>query len=110
MAGEGPGRAGEINENGLSLFSHRLPPVGLGKKLKLLLVGVVLVPCRWPRGAVVTVPRLVLAVTVMLVSWAVCGLGLAGRDRHQFECRPQVLHVSAPLLSVISLLGLAARF
>lgn len=78
MAGEGPGRAGEINENGLSLFSHRLPPVGLGEKLKLLLVGVVLVPC-----------RLVLAVTVMLVSWAVCGLGLAGRDRHQFECRPQ---------------------
>jgi len=68
----------EINANGLSLFSHQLPPIPLSEQLVMLVCGLVLVPV-----------RLVLAVLVMLVTWLVSVVGLAGRDREEFHRRPQ---------------------
>jgi len=68
----------EINANGLNLFSHKLAPIPLSEQLVLLVCGLVLVPV-----------RLVLAVLVMLVTWLVSVVGLAGRDREEFHRRPQ---------------------
>jgi len=72
-------RSKEVNENGLSLFEHSLPRFTLSEKLLLLLRGIILVPI-----------RLVLSVTVMVITWTISVLGLVARDRHSFEIQPAV--------------------